>query len=52
MSDCDGTAAKAGRIGGQLLSAPADIPGVGRFAIVADPLGAGFAMLRSNERAA
>lgn len=52
VSDCDGSANKAVSNGGQLLSAPADIPGVGRFAIVADPLGTAIAMLRSNERAA
>jgi hypothetical protein len=51
VSDCDETAARAGRNGGRVLSAPADIPGVGRFAIVADPLGVAIAMLRSNERA-
>lgn len=52
VADCDATAAKAGRIGGQLLSAPADIPGVGRFAIVADPLGVAVAMLQGVDRAA
>ncbi|MFZ2652183.1 MAG: VOC family protein [Burkholderiaceae bacterium] len=50
VSDCDASAAKADECGGQLLSAPADIPGVGRFAIVADPLGAAVAMLRSTQR--
>jgi uncharacterized protein len=52
VSDCDATAAKAAKNGGQLLSAPADIPGVGRFAIVADPLGVAVAMLKSLDRAA
>ena len=52
VADCDATAAKAGRLGGALLSAPADIPGVGRFAIVADPLGVAIAMLRGIDRAA
>lgn len=52
VSDCDATAARANRNGGQLLSPPADIPGVGRFAIVADPLGVAVAMLQSAERAA
>jgi predicted enzyme related to lactoylglutathione lyase len=31
--------------GGQVYAAPADIPGTGRFAIVADPLGATFGLL-------
>ncbi len=52
VSDCDATAAKAGGAGGQLLSAPADIPGVGRYAIVADPVGVAVAMLQSADRAA
>jgi predicted enzyme related to lactoylglutathione lyase len=48
VADCDGTAAQAGTLGGRVLSPPADIPNVGRFAIVADPLGAAIAMLRSS----
>ena len=31
--------------GGQVYAAPADVPGTGRFAIVADPLGATFGLL-------
>ena len=52
VGDCDATAAIAGKNGGQLLSAPSDVPGVGRIAIVADPLGVAVAMLHSTERAA
>ncbi len=52
VADCDATAAKAGPLGGKLLSAPADIPGVGRFAIVSDPLSVPIAMLRGIDRAA
>lgn len=39
----DETAAQAASLGGKVLRAPADIPTVGRFAILADPQGAMFA---------
>ncbi len=52
VGNCDATAAKARSNGGQLLSAPADIPGVGRFAIVADPVGVAVAMLQGADRSA
>jgi len=42
--DVDGTAAAAQRLGGKVLKAPADIPNVGRFAVLADPQGAAFAV--------
>jgi uncharacterized protein len=42
--DVDATAAAAERLGGKVLKAPADIPAVGRFAVVADPQGAAFAV--------
>jgi uncharacterized protein len=40
----DATAADAERLGGKVLKAPADIPTVGRFAVLADPQGAAFAV--------
>ncbi|MDE2050943.1 MAG: VOC family protein [Gammaproteobacteria bacterium] len=43
-ADVDGTAAAAERLGGKVLKAPADIPAVGRFAVLADPQGAAFAI--------
>ena len=42
--DVDATAAAAERLGGKVLKAPADIPAVGRFAVLADPQGAAFAV--------
>ncbi|HEX8756646.1 MAG TPA: VOC family protein [Steroidobacteraceae bacterium] len=42
--DVDGTVADAERLGGKVLKAPADIPNVGRFAVLADPQGAAFAL--------
>jgi uncharacterized protein len=46
--DVDGAAAAAERLGGKVLKAPADIPNVGRFAVLADPQGAAFAVFTPN----
>lgn len=43
--DCDGTARQVAAAGGRILVAPTDIPGVGRFATLADPQGAVFSIL-------
>ncbi|HEY3785665.1 MAG TPA: VOC family protein [Steroidobacteraceae bacterium] len=40
----DSTAEAARKLGGKVLKAPADIPNVGRFAVLADPQGAAFAI--------
>jgi len=45
--DVDETARKAGTLGGRVLFGPHDIPGTGRFAVVADPQGAVFAIYHS-----
>lgn len=45
VADCDGDAARAQRLGGKLLAPPMDIPHVGRFAVLADPAGAAFAII-------
>jgi predicted enzyme related to lactoylglutathione lyase len=42
--DVDATTADAQRLGGKVLKSPADIPGVGRFAVLSDPQGAAFAV--------
>ncbi len=46
VQDCDTTASEAVSLGGDVLSPPTDIPGVGRFAVVRDPQGAQFAIIR------
>ena len=43
-TDVDGTAAKATSLGGQIHFGPQDIPNTGRFAVIADPQGAAFAI--------
>ncbi|MFP5075791.1 VOC family protein [Rhizobium sp. YIM 134829] len=40
VSDCDATAARAEELGGTVCKGPEDIPGIGRFAVIADPHGA------------
>jgi uncharacterized protein len=42
--DVDGTAKQAESLGAKILKAPADIPSVGRFAVLMDPQGAVFAL--------
>lgn len=42
--DVDATVEAAQRLGGKLLKAPTDIAGIGRFAVLSDPLGAAFAV--------
>jgi predicted enzyme related to lactoylglutathione lyase len=40
----DDTVASAARLGGECCVPPTDLPGIGRFAVVADPQGAVFAL--------
>jgi predicted enzyme related to lactoylglutathione lyase len=42
--DVDATVGAAEKLGGRVLKAPADIPNVGRFAVLSDPQGATFAV--------
>ncbi len=46
VDDCDATADRAKRNGATVLAAPADIPTIGRFAILKDPTGAAFAIIK------
>ncbi len=46
VADCDASVARVKELGGSLCAGPMDIPQVGRFAIVADPEGATFAVIR------
>jgi predicted enzyme related to lactoylglutathione lyase len=45
VADCDASAGQVQELGGAVLTPPSDIPGVGRFAIVADPQGAVFGII-------
>ena len=44
VADCDASTAKAKQLGSNAMVGPQDIPGTGRFAILADPQGAMFAV--------
>ena len=46
VEDCDAAVQKATELGANVMKAAEDIPGVGRFAILTDPQGAAFALLK------
>jgi predicted enzyme related to lactoylglutathione lyase len=46
VDDCDQTVARARKLGGAVHLQPTDIPNIGRFAILADPGGATFAIIK------
>ena len=46
VDDCDAAADKARSLGGSVMRPPSDIPGIGRFAIIADPHGAVTAIMK------
>jgi uncharacterized protein len=47
VKNCDGSADRIKELGGTINMPPADIPGMGRFAVGADPQGAVFAVFSS-----
>jgi uncharacterized protein len=46
VDDVDASAAKAAELGGSMKVPPMDIPNVGRFAVLTDPSGATFAIVK------
>ena len=50
VADCDTAAAKAQELGGRVFVPPTDIPNVGRFAMLADPQGAMFSIIKVTNR--
>jgi predicted enzyme related to lactoylglutathione lyase len=46
VADCEATVRKAQELGAALYAPPMDIEGVGRFAVVADPQGGAFAVIK------
>ncbi len=46
VDNCDAKTAKAKSLGAEVVRPPTDIPGIGRFSILADPQGAAFAMIQ------
>jgi predicted enzyme related to lactoylglutathione lyase len=49
VEDVDARTRKAGEVGGQIHVQPRDIPGVGRFSVVADPGGGVFSLFKSAQ---
>jgi predicted enzyme related to lactoylglutathione lyase len=50
VTDVDATTARATTLGGKAHFGPQDIPGTGRFAVIADPQGAAFAVFAPAAR--
>ncbi len=48
VGDVDAKAAQVEALGGKVYRAPEDIPGIGRFAVAADPMGAVFFLFRGD----
>ena len=46
VDDVDAAAAKAAELGGEIKVPPMDIPGIGRFAVFADPQGAHLSLFK------
>ena len=46
VADCDGSADRAKELGGEVKVPPTDIPPVGRFAVIQDPQGAVFSVIK------
>jgi predicted enzyme related to lactoylglutathione lyase len=46
VDDCDAAVAKAQSLGGQVYAPAFDVPNVGRMAVLADPQGASFAVIK------
>ena len=49
VEDCDKSCEKARELGAGILQPPKDIPGTGRFAVLQDPQGAVFAIIKMEE---
>jgi predicted enzyme related to lactoylglutathione lyase len=50
VDDVDGTAKRAAELGGQVFQPPFDVEGVGRLAVLADPVGAVFGIFKPTAR--
>jgi len=46
VTDADAVTGRAKKLGGKVIAPPSDIPDIGRFAILADPDGAVFAVIK------
>jgi uncharacterized protein len=46
VDDCDAKAQRASELGAKIMRPAEDIPGIGRFALLIDPQGAAFAIIK------
>lgn len=51
VDDCDAAAAKAKSLGGKIMKPPAEVEEAGRFAVLMDPQGAMFSIIRPHPSA-
>jgi len=51
VEDCDAASAKAAKLGGSICVQPTDIPSIGRFAVLQDPTGATFSVIKMEQPA-
>jgi len=51
VDDVDATASRAERLGATIVVRPEDIPGIGRFTVIRDPVGAVLALMKPSSRA-
>lgn len=51
VDDCDAAAHRAAALGGQVCVPPTDAAGIGRFAVLGDPQGAFFSVIRPEREA-
>ena len=49
VGDCDEDVQRAESMGAKVSAPPSDVPGVGRMAVLSDPQGAAFAIIRLSE---
>ncbi|HEX8178104.1 MAG TPA: VOC family protein [Pyrinomonadaceae bacterium] len=49
VDDVDGLAARVASLGGKVSVGPMDIPNVGRFAVISDPAGAVFSIIKLSD---
>jgi predicted enzyme related to lactoylglutathione lyase len=51
VEDCDASVERALALGGQIIMPPTEVPGVGRFAVLQDPQGAVFSIIKPDSSA-
>jgi uncharacterized protein len=50
VEDADAIVAKSGELGGETLMGPMDVPNVGRIAVLKDPVGAAFGIIKPSQQ--